>query len=350
MSHKRKANDALGRSAPLAELLFDDEFSDALVHVGSFWTGRELSSFFSAALSSGTVREGGAFGKSCEGVLRRLAERCDAFLGSVGAPDEMRGLLKSGSEGLLVAIDQLSSSSLPSCVKQLSEWCALLDYCELTPLRLSRSRLKQDEPIRPLWIVGAGTFEIPGGRGASDSILSVPSQTWRPELLYLGEKWMVDHPRAKASLSSCFFMDPSDLVEDIGRSAAVLSWNAFGYLEDMHNLHDIGAGMLVYHKHPLGSEEEDACFLNWVSRPFSEAMIGRFVRMAFEKEGGLEWMARGTKWDNNMLAIVQVDDRFVPEDHMDGFGERVVGLLKEVDKWCDGRADEEGDSSGSEGG
>eukprot|EP00985_Skeletonema_marinoi_P023264 scaffold15375_cov132-Skeletonema_marinoi.AAC.1 len=71
--------------------------------------------------------------------------------------------------------------SLPRIMNAVSEWSALLDYYELLPLRLSKARLSQDEPIQPLWIVGAGEF----GSTNSPSILSVPSQTWRPELIFL---------------------------------------------------------------------------------------------------------------------------------------------------------------------
>ena len=44
-------------------------------------------------------------------------------------------------------------------------------------------------------------------------------------------------------------------------------------------------------------------------------------------------MMKGTKWDNNMLAIMDIRDSVIPEDHMDGFYERIIKLMIEVEKW-----------------
>lgn len=44
-------------------------------------------------------------------------------------------------------------------------------------------------------------------------------------------------------------------------------------------------------------------------------------------------MAEGTKLDNNMLVSIEINDSCIPSDHMDKFGERVVKLMTEVEKW-----------------
>lgn len=43
-----------------------------------------------------------------------------------------------------------------------------------------------------------------------------------------------------------------------------MSWSDTEYLELMHNCntgHDIGAGMVVFHKYPI-----DHCYLNWLPK------------------------------------------------------------------------------------
>ena len=37
--------------------------------------------------------------------------------------------------------------------------------------------------------------------------------------------------------------------------------------------------------------------------------------------------------DNNMLVSIEINDSCIPSDHMDKFGERVVKLMTEVEKW-----------------
>lgn len=144
-------------------------------------------------------------------------------------------------------------------MKAVSEWSVLLDYCEQIPTRLSKKRMPQDEePIRPLWIIGAGKF----GSTESPSILSVPNQSWRPELLFLGEKWMVDFPRDRPNLTYFFGMAAPLLSEEVAieDSAAILSWKDEGFLAHMHRAVDIEAGMVVYHEFPVSSlGDEEGC-------------------------------------------------------------------------------------------
>ncbi len=41
----------------------------------------------------------------------------------------------------------------------------------------------------------------------------------------------------------------------------------------------------------------------------------------------------GTRWDNNMLAIMDIKNDFIPEDHMNLFYERMIKLMVEVEMW-----------------
>jgi hypothetical protein len=237
----------------------------------------------------------------------------------------MKELLQDKSNKIPFHVQTVSDCCV--CMQLVSEWGALLDYCELTPLRLSEARLEQDEPTRPLWIVGAGKF----GRSESPSILSVPSETWRPELIFLGEKWMVDFVQEHPRLMHDFMWDVSEIVENIGHTAAVLSWKDGEYLNVMHRVADIEAGMVVYHLYPI-NDRDNGCWLNWLPKMYCESMIGRLIRDALGKSN-LKWMMRGTEWDNNMLTSVEINNASLPKDHMHKFSERIVKLMKEVDKW-----------------
>ena len=75
---------------------------------------------------------------------------------------------------------------------------------------------------------------------------------------------MVDCPGDNPKLNYSFFMDPSEMSQNIGHTAAVLYWNDGAYLGDMHNAIDIEAGMLVYHKYPLNdsADDDNSCYLN----------------------------------------------------------------------------------------
>jgi len=43
-------------------------------------------------------------------------------------------------------------------------------------------------------------------------------------------------------------------------------------------------------------------------------------------------MLKKTKFDNNMLPIMQIYDENIPEDHMDGFYERIIKLIVEAEQ------------------
>jgi len=261
-----------------------------------------------------------------------MTDRFNIFLSNVAAPTAMVSLFNDRTTNLKRAIElQNMHPSLPRIMNAVSEWSALLDYCELLPLRLSKARLTQDEPIQPLWIVGAGEF----GSTNSPSILSVPSQTWRPELIFLGEKWMVDCPREFPDLHSATqWADPWS-SEDIEHGAAVMSWKD-DYLAHMHREVDITAGGEIYHEFPIDFEVDDNAhysLLSWIPKANSESPMGENVRVALGNSESLKWMLKGTKFDNNMLAIMQIKDEGIPEDHMDGFYVRIIKLMVEAEQW-----------------
>mmetsp|Transcript_25126 Transcript_25126/g.37984 ORF Transcript_25126/g.37984 Transcript_25126/m.37984 type:complete len:295 (-) Transcript_25126:234-1118(-) len=235
---KRKANDNGDAGEDCQLSLLDGQLGNPLVYIGSFLTGKDFSTFLLAAISSRHVKDH-ALRTHLVGVFvdinKSMTDRCNIFLSNIAAPPAMVSLLNDRSTNLKQAIDTLKNHlypNLPRIMKAVSEWSALLDYCELLPLRLSKARLTQDEPIQPLWIVGAGEF----GSTNSPSILSVPSQTWRPGLVFLGEKWMGRH-HLQYYISSHLFSS-----ESIAHGAAVMSWKDGDYLAHMHREVDITAG------------------------------------------------------------------------------------------------------------
>ena len=184
--------------------LFDEELSNPLVSVGNYYlSGKDISSFFTAVISSRDLKDDDRLclhqsfvaGTFVEEMVERATDRCTNFLLSIDAPNTLVELLHDRSSNLkrtIMTLQDMMYQNLGAIMKAVSEWSVLLDYCEQIPTRLSKKRMPQDEePIRPLWIIGAGKF----GSTESPSILSVPNQSWRPELLFLGEKWMVDFPR-----------------------------------------------------------------------------------------------------------------------------------------------------------
>jgi len=213
----------------------------------------------------------------------------------------MKSLLR---ERLDDVIANTSENGIISTMKQLSEWCAFLDYCELTPLRLSEDlgfEQPDDGTVHPLWLVGYGKF----GEAKSNAILSVPSESWSPELYFLASKWMGDYAQANPKLDSYFDMGEVMTV-DIGTSAAVMSWGDPEYLKIMHNYntgHDIGAGWIVYHKYPIEKpNEENHCYLHWLPKDYCDT-AGRMQaqddgeinpRQALG-ESKLAWMAENTE-------------------------------------------------------
>ena len=265
----------------------------------------------------------------------------------------MKSLLRDRLDDVIAKI---SENGIINNMKQLSEWCAFLDYCERTPLRLSEDlgfEQPDDGTIHPLWFVGYGIF------GESRAILSVPSETWSPELYFLAGKWMGDYVQANPKLRS--FFDLGEVANgDIGTSMAVMSWSDTEYLELMHNCntgHDIGAGMVVFHKHPIEEPNEDNhCYLNWLPK-FWPDEAG--VRLALG-DSKLAWMVESSEvskvdvwyyidlhfwltlllfyttttidfqlnqFDNkNMLCKVDIADS-IPTNHMDNFGEYIINLM-----------------------
>jgi hypothetical protein len=301
--------------------------SEVLTHIGSFWCGKDLSTYLLAAASSKELM--GSHNTSFTNLIKCIGQRCLSFLDSIKAPDSMKRLVLERMEHAIRQIEDQNQYNM----QIVSEWCALIDYCELIPLRLSQARLEQDTPIQPLWIVGAGEFRAPNEEPSS-AILSVPSETWRPELIFLGEKWMVDYAKSNRRLHAGFIWELEYIARDIGRSAAVMSWKDSRYLAYIHQVHDIEAGFMVYHQFPYASDDTESCTLNWLSKAYCEGMMTRSIRPALGRSS-LKWMAEGTKWDNEMLAFVEFREGVVPYDHMQYFSENVINLLHEVENWME---------------
>ena len=191
----------------------------------------------------------------------------------------MKSLLRDRLDDAIAKTSE--NGIISSTMQQLSEWCAFLDYCERTPLRLSEDLgfKQEDGTIHPLWLVGYGTF----GEAKSNAILSVPSESWSQELYFLADKWMGDYVQAYPKLRS--FFELGDLPGDIGTSAAIMSWSNPKYLKRMNSHHDVGRGMVVFHQFPIEDEADGHCYLNWLGHVAEPE-----VRRVLLGESKLQWM------------------------------------------------------------
>lgn len=238
---KRKATTGEGPELPIltANSIYDDCFpTDLFVRIGGYWNGKDFSSYLLAAQASKSLRK--HLQETSDKILNCLADRCYNFLESIDAPESMKDVWQEKSQEAQSDLRPMSRRYMES----VSKWCAFLDYCEFSGLCLSKSRLEQNDPIRPIWIIGAGTF----GQSGSPSILSVPAGTWRPDLLFLGEQWMVEFPKQYPKLNHFFPMNmvPA-LTQNLDTTVAIMSWNDPEYLAFLDHAFDIRGGMMVYH-------------------------------------------------------------------------------------------------------
>ncbi len=255
-------------------------------------------------------------------INKSMTDRCNIFLSTIETPPDMVALLKDRSANSKQEIETLQNyvyPNLPRIMRAVSEWSVFLDYCELVPLRLSEARFPQEGPIKPLWIV------------------SVPSQSWRPELIFLGDKWINN---------CCWGYEPgSDTQhcnhETIGSLVAVLSLKDSDLLARMDV--DFAGGMVPYCDWPKteheidenGSHTQDCSYntLYWLPKAYKESTVGEDDRREIENAECLKWMTKGTEFDNNIIASMTSYDERIPSDHMDGFYERIAKLLIEVENW-----------------
>ena len=333
---KRKAHDD-GEDYQLS--LLDEELKNPLVYMGSYLTGKDFSTFLSTALSSRQVKDHALrthLGSAFVAIIKSMTDRCNNFLSTIDTPSGIVDLLKDISATSKQEIETLQYFMYPNLhriMRVVSEWSVFLDYCELVPLRLSEARIPQDGPIKPLWIVGAGEFSST----KSPAILSVPSQCWRPELLFLGEKWIVDCSLGCDEGPISYFLNYS--------LTAVLSLKDGDSLARV-DYADFADGEVPYCDWPKTNEEIDenghftenlnANLLHWMPKAYKESTKGENDRQWIENTECLKWMAKGTESDNNIIAFMEFcDDSLarIPSDHMDSFYDRIIKLMVEVENW-----------------
>lgn len=336
---KRKAHDG-GEDCQLG--LLDEELKNPLVYMGSYLTGKDFSTFLLTALSSRQVKDHALrthLVSALVAIHKSMTDRCNDFLSTIDAPSGIVDLLKDRAANSKQEIETLQNyvyPNVPRVMRVVSEWGVLLDYCEVIPLRLSEARLAQEGPIQPLWIVGAGEF----GSSKSPAILSVPSQAWRPELLFLGEKWMNDCFRSCEEGPVCHYFNDETVV----RMPAVLSLKDSDSLARMDV--DFAGGMVPYYEWPKSEHDIDENgnytenyyynTLYWLPKAYKESTVGEDERREIENAECLKWMTKGTEFDNDMIAVMDIVDKSlarIPSDHMDGFYERIAKLLIEVENW-----------------
>lgn len=309
----------------------DSLHPDLFIRVGSFWTGKKFSTYLLAAESCTNLRNDHHIKPVVNGVVTILKGRCANFLQSVEATDSMQATWQEQTDGVLQLL--AGTSNAVEYMQKVSEWCAFLDYCELTPFRLS-ARIEQDDPPHPIWILGTGRFAVDASspnRTISPAMLSTP--VWRPELLFLTEKWLVDFVQENPKLGHFFPFEPQLFAENIDSRVAILSWKDSNFLRYIHEYADISAGMLVFHEYGEGEQngEVQRSYLNWHSHQWNEMMP--LVRDAVRQSSQVSWLHKGTFYDKNMLTTFEINENNLPSNYMDGFGKRIIQLLREAEEW-----------------
>lgn len=178
--------------------------SNILRQVGQFLSGRAISTF---ALTLATCNEY----EIPDRLLRRIVifakKRCDALLED--APSELQECWRILSRNLL------ANRNAPLDMRQLSEWCAVLDYCEQCPKALADFYQRRDvEHERKLWLVGGGNvrpkyMDAGSQRGSAphSSQVILATHLWSPQLLCIGDDWL--DPNALIQR-----LDPNELLYD----------------------------------------------------------------------------------------------------------------------------------------
>lgn len=149
---------------------------------------------------------------------------------------------------------------------------------------------------------------------------------------------MANFPKENPRLMHAFPLAIPQTTQNIDRTVVIMLWNDSKYLALMHQTNHIEVGMMVYYEfgERQGYHFVKGSYLNWMSKQWCQIYP---IRDALGRSEGLKWLLKGTEWDINMLASVEINDATVPRDYMEDFSDRIVALLKEVEKWDE--ADEE---------
>ena len=157
--------------------------------VGSFLTGKALSTFALATATSNpalTTRDAVLYT-----LMSCIYKRCTTFLND-GCPPALQECWKLLSDNLLA-----QAKSGTTEIRSLSEWCAVVDYCEQCPGILAEFYQEtyngNAKPAQKCWLLGGGMVTPRLGSMAEDEPLQATqavfsSPIWEPELLMLAER------------------------------------------------------------------------------------------------------------------------------------------------------------------
>ena len=307
-------------------LTLDYLLPDTLRHIGSFLSGKAVSTL---ALAISTTHDENDRTELRRAVLRHVVQgaqrRCTLFL--TDAPTALQYYWRLLSNDVLVGPEQhnrphsLSLSPSPSSsLRRLSEWCAVLDYCEQSPQIMAKFYQKDDfhyhhqnpkalSPRKKCWPLGSADF-----RG-SDVVLS--SHVWDPELLDLCERWF----DPKVDWGQFF---PDGDLEEIKPESTVglLSWRRDDVFETVFE--SIMVGALVCHTRSF----PDLIWLPTATRR-TYPIIDRKL-----SETGLDWLTKIASSDHHMLCTWNTShNRPSMADFVrrDDFVDKIVKLMRRMD-------------------
>ena len=266
--------------------------------VGGFLSGKALSTF---ALATATSNN--ALAKR-DLVLYTLIvivfQRCSAFLNE-GCPPALQECWK-----LLSANFVAQAKDGVMEIRTLSEWCAVVDYCERCPGILSdfyqESYNDNAKPAEKCWLLGGGMVTPRLGHlhidqheplQTTQAVFSSPK--WEPQLLVMAEKWFAP----QVHMVPVFWGALSAGEYSFSTAVGLVSWRDENALRLAHRQMDLDGGLIAEHRtsRPISR-------FSWLTKATRELYP---VDRLLEAEG-FEWLEKiATPYDNHMLCTWEVE-------------------------------------------
>ena len=190
-------------------------------------------------------------------------------------------------------------------IRSLSEWCAVVDYCEQCPGILSdfyqESYSENAKPAQKCWLLGGGMVTPRLGALTGDEPLQTTqtvlrSPVWEPELVMFAEQWFVP----EVVTVSVFFGALLEGEFSFSDAVGLFSWRDGNALSTAHRQTDIDGGLVVEQRAHL----PDSGVL-WLLRATRDLYpVDRLLQAQ-----GLEWLKKiATPYDNHMLCTWIVEE------------------------------------------
>lgn len=221
-------------------------FSD----VGGFLSGKAVSTFGLVAETCNTLDQKDTVLRS---LVPQVYKRGAAFLED--GPPALQECFK------LLTAKLLSDEEGAMTLRKLSEWCAVLDYCEQCPGILAefyKESYNNDAttPGKKCWLIGGGFLtprvgELNGDEPLQTSQAVLTSHIWEPQVIVLADEWFSPEVKwaykflmganADGEGSQSYF----PFAFPFASAAGILSWRDENAIAIAHRQTDIEAGMVA---------------------------------------------------------------------------------------------------------